>query len=166
MNNYLNNDYVLNKHSSGIVYHFADGVVEVTLAAYLSENPNKTANDFRRLKEFSDADYRKQDRTEYRQTWKDTQLDALEESALCATPSPEAEVIDAPYEAERQNERSAIAKKAWGYLTETQRRRYFKHNVEGLSTRQIAEQESVAQRTVMDSLELAEKKIKKSLAEG
>ena len=166
MQNYENSDYALNKHSDGIVYRFADGIVEITLADYLAENPGKTEDDFRRLKELSDADYRERDRKEYRQTWKDSPLDALDETALCSGPSPESVVVDAPEEAERQSERAALAQKAWGKLTEPQRRRYFMHHVESLSTRQIADKEGISQRSVMDSLEWAEKKIKKSLAEG
>jgi hypothetical protein len=166
MQKYQNSDFALNKHSEGIVYRFADGIVEVTLADYLLENPGKTASDFRKLKELSDADYRERDRREFRQTWKDTPICDLRETTVCASPSPEAEIIDTPDEAARQVQRAAIATRVWGELTAIQNRRYLKHQVVGMSTRQIAEQEGVAQRTVMDSLELAEKKIKKILGEG
>ena len=46
MKNYKDSDYALNKYSEGIVYKFADRIVEITLSAYLTENPDKTAEDF------------------------------------------------------------------------------------------------------------------------
>jgi DNA-directed RNA polymerase specialized sigma24 family protein len=58
----------------------------------------------------------------------------------------------------REKGYAALAK-----LTAVQRRRYLLHVVKGLSTRKIAEMEGVEQRSVMDSLEWAEKKIKKFL---
>jgi hypothetical protein len=60
MKNYQSSDYALNKYSSGIVYHFADEIVEVTLENYLTENPDKSEADFRALKELSDAIYLEQ----------------------------------------------------------------------------------------------------------
>ena len=54
MKNYTDCDYALNKiNKNAIVYRFADEVVEVTLADFLAENPDKTEADFRALKEFS-----------------------------------------------------------------------------------------------------------------
>jgi len=55
MKHYTNSDYALNKYSEGIVYRFADSIVEITLADYLAENPSKTEGDFRELKELSDG---------------------------------------------------------------------------------------------------------------
>ena len=45
-------------------------------------------------------------------------------------------------------------------LTTIQKKRYLLSRAKGLSTREIAEKEGVSQRTVQDSLELAERKIK------
>ena len=42
MKNYKDSDYALNKYSQGIVYKFADGIVEITLEDYLRDNPDKT----------------------------------------------------------------------------------------------------------------------------
>jgi DNA-directed RNA polymerase specialized sigma24 family protein len=164
--NYRDSDYALNKHSGGIVYRFADGIVEVTLADYLADNPDKTESDFTALKALSDEDYREQDRIGYRQTWKDVPLDALAETELFAAPSPEAAFIDAPEEAERQRSRAVLAKKAWDKLTEVQRRRYLMCHVEGLTLREIAQIEKTNFKTVYESLSAAEKKIKKILADG
>jgi len=163
MNRFETGDYALNKHSGGIVYRFADGIAEITLADYLAENPGKTESDFRKLKELSDADYLERDRAEFRQTWKDTPLDALADIEICSMPSPETEVIDVPDEAERETKRAALGMVAWGKLTEIQRRRYLMHHVKGLSTRKIADVERVSHVAVVYSLDAAEKKIKKYL---
>lgn len=50
MRNYKDSDYALNRYSQGIVYKFADGIVEVTLEAFLRDNPDKTEEDFAELK--------------------------------------------------------------------------------------------------------------------
>ncbi|WP_333783126.1 hypothetical protein [Lutispora saccharofermentans] len=60
MKNYKDSDYALNKFSEGIVYKFADRIVEVTLEDYLTENPGKTAEDFLELKALSDEIYHEQ----------------------------------------------------------------------------------------------------------
>lgn len=72
MKNYRDSDYALNKHSKGIVYRFADKIVEVTLAGYLAENPDKTEADFRMLKELSDSIYLDQVQDENAQTKKNS----------------------------------------------------------------------------------------------
>jgi DNA-directed RNA polymerase specialized sigma24 family protein len=165
MKNYQNSDYALNKHSGGIVYRFADGSrFTITQAAYLAENPDKTEADFLALKALSDEDYHERDKTDYRQTWKDAPLDALAETEFCSVPSPEAAVIDAPEEAERRRSRAAIAKEALDKLTDVQRRRYLLHTVGGLTTREIAAKEGVAQQVADRSIVAAKKKIKKILS--
>jgi len=79
MQNYQDSYYAANKKAKGIVYRFVDKVVEITVDDYLAENPENTAEDFIKLKKFSDADYREMDRKEYRQTWKNISLDSLED---------------------------------------------------------------------------------------
>jgi|LSQX01.2.fsa_nt_gb hypothetical protein len=49
MKNYKDSDYASNKFSDGIVYRFAEGIVEITLKDYLAENPDKTVEDFMEL---------------------------------------------------------------------------------------------------------------------
>jgi DNA-directed RNA polymerase specialized sigma24 family protein len=67
---------------------------------------------------------------------------------------------------ERQTRRRIIAKSVLDRLTDIQRRRYLMYHADGLTTREIAAREGAAQRSVMDSLEAAAKKIKKVLAEA
>ena len=66
MRNYKNSDYALNRYSQGIIYKFADGIVEVTLESFLRDNPDKTEEDFAELKALSDEIYYQQDRQEQR----------------------------------------------------------------------------------------------------
>ena len=166
MQNYKDSDYALNKYSEGMVYRFADGIVEITLAGYLAENPGKTETDFRAFKELSDSIYLEQVQAVNKQTYKNSPYDELDETALCQAPSPEdylIGVIDAREETARRQERLDVANLVLGKLTEVQRRRYLLHHVDGLNERQIAELEAATQQAISKSLLSAEKKIKKFL---
>ena len=163
MKNYTDSDYALNKYSEGIVYRFADKIVVVTLAYYLAENPDKTAEDFKILKEFSDADYLQQVRRENATTKKDVPINELSETDACAVPSAEYAVIDVPEEIDRLEERLNLAKGALDKLTAAQRRRYIMYHSHGLTMREIAEIEDVKHQSVVESLAAAEKKIRKYL---
>ena len=169
MKNYADSDYALNRYSEGIVYRFADGIAEVTLAGYLAENPGKTEADFLELKEISDAIYLEQAREWNARTKNDLHFDDLGESLPCKSPSPE-EILVGEVEAREENERRrarlAIVGKALGKLTQTQRRRYLMHHAGSLTTREIGAIEGVSHVAAVYSLEAATKKIKKFLANG
>ena len=167
MKNYTDSDYALNKvNKDAIVYKFADGVVEVTLAGYLAENPGKTEADFRALKELSDADYFERDREDYRQTYKNVSIHGLDETEVCSVPSPEDELIEQPEQAAIKTCRRDLGLRAFDALTEVQRRRYRMYHVEGLTEDEIAEKERTSHQAVSQSLIWAEKKIKKVLAKS
>ena len=68
MKNYVQSDYALNKSAKGIIYRFADRIVEITQDDYLHENPDKTPANFAELKALSVADYYDTDRSDYRLT--------------------------------------------------------------------------------------------------
>ena len=165
MKNFNNSDYALNKkNTEAVVYRFADGkILEITLADYIDENPGKTAEDFIALKTLSDTDYYERDKEDYRITRKNLSIHGLEETETCAGDSLEEEVIEQPEREALENERRELALKALETLTEIQRRRYLMYHANGLTTREIAEKEGTSQRTVMDSIQWAEKKIKKFL---
>ena len=167
MKNYHNSDYAANKNAKGIVYRFADQTLEVTLTDYLRENPNKTAADFATLKALSDEDYYETDRSSYRQTWKNTSFEVLKEDemTMLVAPSAEDEIIGLREQAEAYAKQQSIAALVLDKLTDVQRRRYLMYHVQGLSTWHIAELEGVNQSKIANSLSLAEKKIKKILAE-
>ena len=165
MKNYTDSDYALNKYSEGIVYRFADKIIEVALEDYLTENPGKTEDDFLKLKAFSDADYHESDKSGYRQSWKNVPIGDLAETNVCSVPSAEYAVVDEPEEAERMETRLTLAKGALDKLTEVQRRRYIQYHADGLSSYKIAELEGKDHKTILESLRAAEKKIKKFLAD-
>ncbi len=163
MKDYRNTDYALNKHSKGIVYKFADGIIETTLTDYLRENPEKTEEDFDRLKKLSDEIYYQQDRHQNRTSRLDVSIYCLEQADYIS-------MLHLVADAERKNERSREQEQALiaakrlldsRKLTDTQKHRFYLYFFEGLSTRQIALQDEVHQRAVWDSLRWAIKKLKK-----
>jgi len=159
MRNYKDSDYALNKFSEGIVYKFADGIVEVTLEAYLKSNPGRTEADFTELKALSDEIYHQQVVQEHRKSRLDVSIDALEDSKHPLMDSFEQELI---IKSEKQKALEAAKKLLHsGLLTETQVRRFRLHFFQGLSIRQIAAREGVHKRAVWDSLHWSEKKLKK-----
>ena len=159
MKNYKDSDYALNKFSEGIVYRFADRIVEITLEDYLAENPGRTAEDFLELKALSDEIYHQQVTHENRTSRLDVSINGLEETEQLATPPLDLGLI---HKSDTRKAKEA-AKRLLdsGELTEIQRRRFILHFFQGMSTRQIAEREAVHQRAVWDSLQWASKKLKK-----
>ena len=168
MKNYQSSDYAINKNATGIVYRFADQTIEITLEDYLRENPDKTTFDFEKLKALSDENYYETDRSDYRQTWKNTSIDSLDEdkSLLFSVPSVEEEIIEQSEQKAILAKKRTTARSTLDKLTDIQRRRYIQYHVKGLSTWQIAEIEGVNQKSVHESLQAANKKIKKVLSEG
>jgi len=165
MKNFTDNDYALNKHSKGIVYRFADCIVEVTLENFLEQHPDKTAEDFAELKAFSDNDYLTGDRDEYQQTWKNVSLHGLDKTDACAVESLEEKMIEQSELASKQC-RIEKAKSALDVLTEKQRRRYEMYHIDGMTMRQIAAVEGVVHSKIQRSLESANNKINKFLNNG
>ena len=159
MRNYKDSDYALNRYSQGIVYKFADGIVEVTLEDFLRDNPGKTEEDFAELKALLDEIYYQQDRQEQRTSRHDVSINGMEEMDIAAVPPIDAELIR-----KSEEEKALEAAKRLlnsGKLTSAQRRRFLLHFFQGFSTRQIARMEGVHQRAVWDSLMWAEKKLKR-----
>lgn len=160
MKNYKDTDYAINKYSEGIVYQFADGrKAEVMLADYLRENPGKTETDFMELKALSDAIYHEQDLEEARYARRAGTLECVENSERYASVPLDVELINR--QETSQALKAAARLLASGNLTEVQRRRFILHFFHGLSIRQIAHKEAVHKRAVWDSLQWAEKKLKK-----
>lgn len=159
MKNYRDSDYALNKFSEGIVYRFADRIVEITLEDYLMENPDKTAQDFLELKALSDEIYHQQVIHENRTSRLDVSINGLEETDQLASPSLDSELIHKSDTTKAMKAAKRLLDS--GGLTEIQQRRFIMHFFQGVSTRQIAEKEGVHQRAVWDSLQWASKKLKK-----
>ena len=159
MKNYKDSDYALNKFSEGIVYRFADRIVEITLEDYLAENTDKTAQDFLELKALSDEIYHEQVTHENRTSRLDVSIYGLEETEQLSVSALDLDLI---HKSDTQKAKEA-AKRLLdsGELTEIQRRRFLLHFFQGLSTRQIARMESVKQHSVWMSLQWSTKKLKK-----
>lgn len=162
MHYYKKSNYAINKYKKGIVYHFQDGSsVEIDLEGFLKENPNKTANDFKMLKEFSDQIYYEQvlEETIYRR--KTCSIGKLEETNQLAT-----RPVHIDFE-----EKEDMIHMFWAtqelfeddFLTDIQKRRFVMHFIDGFSYREIARSEQVYFTSVRDSVELAVKKIKRIL---
>jgi DNA-directed RNA polymerase specialized sigma24 family protein len=176
MENYQISDYTLNSKSRNIEYRFADsGAVPNTATVTPDEyeadaaRSDKPVPSFAEMKKIFDEDYHERKLHDYNTTRLNWNIEWAEQQGLCCAQSPE-DILIAQINAEeyaRKRERQVkLAKKILAAMTDKQRTRYIMHKAYGLSTREIAEKEGTAQRTVMDSLEQAERKIKKFLAEG
>lgn len=160
MKNYNKSDYAVNKYSTGIVYQFADETIEVTLELYLRENPNKTEDDFRKLKELSDTIYREQDRSETNQTRPHKRVPIN----LCGiNDDSDIDPLTAYIEKiDRENAAHAIRQLLdSGELTRIQEMRFRAHFFNGKSARQIAREEGVDHKAVLDSISQAIEKFAK-----
>lgn len=161
MKNYWASDYALNRKSAGIVYRFADGVVEITLEDYIRENPDKTEEDFRKLKEISDELYADQERKQHTSTYLDIPLHCCK--GVC---TPSAEEVWEQMLTRRELEKLRACLERFlqsSLLTEIQRRRFSLYCIEAASTRQIAGAEGVSQCSVWECLHACQKKFKNFL---
>lgn len=159
MKNYKESDYALNKFSEGIVYRFADRIVEITLKDYLAENPDKTIEDFLELKALSDEIYHQQVIDENRTSRLDVSINGMEETEVFATASLDVELIH-----KKDTEKAIKAARQLldsGGLTEVQRRRFLLHFFQGLSYRQIASCEGVHFTSVHESIKAATAKLQR-----
>jgi hypothetical protein len=168
MKNYTDGDYALNKYSAGIVYSFVGGTIyTVTLSAYLEENPGNTEEDFRALKAMSDDIYFQVDRAWNAESKRNISLSEAGATRNRYAPSPEDILIDAIDAQEKLKEceqRLKILKRALGELTDAQRRRFLMCSVKRISSHKIADLEGKNHKTILESINAAEKKIKKIIS--
>ena len=118
-------------------------------------------SDFDTMKEFLTEETRQEFNADWNVTKLNVDIDKLENTDLLSVQSVEddyIELLDAEVEDYRTLENAM--KVLDSCLTKIQKKRYILSRAKGLSTREIAEKEGVSQRTVQDSLELAERKIK------
>ena len=141
MKNYRKSDYALNKFSEGIVYQFSDGIVEISMADYLRDNPGKTEKDFSELKALSDEIYLEQARLETAQGNKLVSLADLEDTVAYPGQSLDDSCIQAD---ENRRVKLAVDKLfQCGKLTPKQKERFVRHFFAGVSLRKIASDEGV-----------------------
>ena len=176
--NYDNkSDYALNKDTEDIVYLFADGqevryrkengkVYKVVDSTDITEVPlwEMSVEEFDRVKAISNADYHERELHSKRTTRDNVSINKLIETNCVSGKSAEQEyfdyleALDAPTETRTLKHAMAILDEC---LTETQRQRYIQHHYIGLTIREIADKEGTHFTTVHESLQTAEKKIKK-----
>lgn len=159
MKNYRDSDYAVNKFSKGIVYRFDDETIEISLEDYLRENPDKTEEDFLRLKAISDEIFLEEIRLETAQGRKLVSIQDLENNLACAIPPVDEQYIQ--QEKKEQDKRKMDKLFRAAGLTEKQKRRLYLHCVEGKSFRAIAEIEGVHWTSVEECVNFALKKLKK-----
>lgn len=159
---YYKSNYGINKNRQGIVYRYADGsTFEITLEKISATDSTFTQEDFDKLKEFSDELYHEEAKNDclYGKYVKGT-YDFYEDSVWLQTPSLEDEIFKTLEEKEFIDKvNTAIST----VLTETQKRRLILHAFDELSIREIAKREGTTQKSVWESINAAQAKIKKFL---
>ncbi len=126
---------------------------------YLAENPDKTAEDFLKLKALSDEIYHQQIIVENRTSRLDVSIHALEETEVLSTESPDSEIIHNSDTEQAMEAAQRLLKS--GELTEIQQRRFLMHFFKGYSYRKIAAREDVFFTSVAESITDASRKLKK-----
>ncbi len=156
-----NSIYALNKKDpDAIVYPSADGkLVRITREDFPSEE------EFLAFKAWSDENFHEEEKLDHREANHILSVDDLSEAAL-AVPA-----IDTVME--RRHDRAVEKKKASDMvvklkdkLTETQFRRLWMYEVEGMTEAAIAKKEGVGQRRVSTSITDAKKKLEKFSQNG
>ena len=152
---------------ANMTYYYDLGFEWIPEGYEVGDNPDRTEQDFLKLKALSDEIYYEQDRAENTQTRKNISIQGMEEMNCCATRSLEDEWEE--FEVERQNYR--YAKLALGQLfttnilTETQKRRFRLNIFYGLSSREIGRIEGASHQAVAKSLKIAVEKLRVIFAE-
>ena len=160
--NYNKSNYGLNKHSEGIVYRNADGsTLEITFEKISATDPTFTKEDFKKIKDFSDNFYHEEAKADYNyHHCVKGSYDSFEDSHWLQTECLEDELFKRADEKEFSDKiYTAIST----LLTETQKRRLLLHAFRGLTIREIAKREGSTQKSVWESINAAQAKIKKFL---
>jgi len=161
-------DWTRNQNHEGIIYHDAFGnITDVTLEQFLAADSENTVEMFHAIKKMSDGIFEEEDADERRRSKKELPL--YEWATEYATESLEEQLVErTAHEARktylrRRAELQSLLPEAMATLSENQRNRLLMHKVEGLTTREIAKRECVAQSAIVQSITGAEKKIQKFL---
>ena len=146
-------EWAANRDNDGIVYCFADGTTQVIrLEDYLRENPEYTAEDFRRIKEASDALYyeRFQSDVLYGNKTTDTDFDAI--AAMLPAPEPEPCLKIVHREQRKLAVRAALTLLHSGTLSPIQKRRFIAYFLCGKSICEIARSENIQHQSASESI--------------
>ena len=150
-----NSIYSINKkYSDAIVYPFANGD-----EFRITREDFPTEEEFLAFKAWSDENYRKTDNYEDNTAKKTVSIDDVSESAL-AVPGIDVVIKRQHKQAEERRKASDMVVQLKDKLTETQFRRLWKYEVEGLTIDEIGGQEGVDHQRISKSILAAKKKIK------
>ena len=151
-----NSIYSINKkYSDAIVYPFANGD-----EFRITREDFPTEEEFLAFKAWSDENYRKTDNYEDNTAKKTVSIDDVSESAL-AVPGIDVVIKRQHKQAEERRKASDMVVQLKDKLTETQFRRLWKYEVEGLTIDEIGGREGVDHQRISKSILAAKKKIKK-----
>lgn len=160
--NFKESNYGKNRYSTDIVYSSATGDYGLTKEDFLASNPDLTEADYEYWKSWSDSDYRISDRKDTVESKRTLAIEQFVDTELLSMESSEEAVLERmeptvnPYTYE-----NALRIYKAARLTEKQASRYEKHYIDGMSERDIAQEEGVHHSSVSESIKAAEKKIKK-----
>lgn len=155
------------KEKDAIVYILNGKATRVTVEMFIDDGLSEET--FLRFKAESDAMFNEEDILDSLENRHSEPIDEAEKFGKCSAKSPEdliVERIDRQTHREYLETLQPLAKKALDKLTVVQRRRYLLHVCEGLTTRRIAEIEGVKHPSIVESLQAADKKIKKIIADA
>ena len=124
------------------------------------EDTEMKLSDFDMMKQLLTEETRQEFNADWSATKLNVDFDILEKTDLFSVQSVEDDYIESQNVADNFRTLENAMKVLDSCLTKIQKKRYILSRAKGLSTREIAEKEGVSQRTVQDSLELAERKIK------
>ena len=146
--------YALNKKDpNAIVYTDADGnLIRLTCDDFAC------AAEFRRWKDWSDSDLRKEENADHKQSDNSISLEVLSEEAT-AVVSIEDEYMEQISADEAAVLVRLLRQGLSSHLTETQRRRLWKYCVEGKPVRLIAKEECAYRNAVWKSIQAAKEKM-------
>ena len=124
------------------------------------EDTEMKLSDFDMMKQLLTEETRQEFNADWSATKLNVDFDILEKTDLFSVQSVEDDYIERQNVSDDFRTLENAMKVLDSCLTKIQKKRYILSRAKGLSTREIAEKEGVSQRTVQDSLELAERKIK------
>lgn len=152
-------DALNKKDPNAIVYTDADGnLIRLTCDDFAC------AAEFRRWKDWSDSDLRKEENADHKQSDNSISLEVLSEEAT-AVVSIEDEYMEQISADEAAVLVRLLRQGLSSHLTETQRRRLWKYCVEGKPVRLIAKEECAYRNAVWKSIQAAKEKMFKFLVE-
>ena len=178
------NQYVANKYTEDIVYHYTNdevdryrkterGVLLIhkdrkgRIIERLLKDHEFPLSEFDRMKAVSDEDYRERNTGDVREHRHCVSLTNLEETRICSSVQSAEDEYIADYEPDEVEDDFRTMENAEAImnacLTETQKRRFYLYYYQNLSCRKIAMMEGVDWTSIRETIDSSNQKIKKFL---